>query len=170
MNSSKQTFLMVTVIVAVGAVVVFGIQRGMEDRAAQNLCRVWANTIIAEAKANPPEVGRYEAELPVTDFWGQPLTSVLVVEELANFAEVRSNGRDMIVSNDDYVSSDIDVHVRKSILKGIVVGSHSMGKGLTSGVIEGLGEAKHASLKKAKEGASKVKTSLMGRFKRKEAE
>ena len=143
--------------------------RAKEDRATQSLCYEWVYRILADAKRNPPEVGSYEADLPVNDSWGQPLTSILVVEELSNFARVHSIGRDMIVgSDDDYVYSHEDIHLRKSFLKGIRVGAHSAGKGLTSGVIEGFGEAKDASLRKAKEGASKAKAGLMSRFKRME--
>ncbi len=170
---ASQVFIILAVIVVAGAAITFGVQaiqaamlRADEDRATQALCRMWVVDILAEAKQNPPDVGTYEAMLPANDSWGQPLTSVLIVEELENFARVRSYGRDLIFdTGDDHVFSKTDVHIRKSILKGITAGAHSAGKGLTSGVIEGLGEA---SLEKAKAGAKKVKTSLMDRFKKKE--
>lgn len=164
-------FLALLILIGVGAMGTYtikGIRRAQESRATRHLCHTWARKVLADAKANPPEIGTYIATLPVSDIWEQPLTSILVAQELSNVATVHSSGRDMIVSNDDYTSVEIDRHVRKSILKGIVAGSHAAGKGLTSGVIQGLGEAKDVSLKKAKEGATKVKTSLMSRFRKKE--
>ena len=173
-NAPKIFIVLMSVVVA-GAFATAGVQaigaamqRADEDRAAKNLCRSMVAQILADAKQNPPEVGIYEATLSETDSWKQPLTSVLIVEELSNSATVSSTWRDRVVSDDDYSFHQSDVHVRKSVLKGITAGAHSAGKGLTSGVIEGLGEATDASLKKAKAGAKKVKTSLMGRFKKKE--
>lgn len=169
--NAPQFFLVLFSLVGLGAVGTYGVKaiwRAHEDRVTRDLCREWAHTILADAKSSPPEVGVYEAVLPVNDMWEQSLTSVLIVEELANSVTVHSMGRDMIVSVDDCSYTGKDIHVRKSILKGIVAGSHSAGKGLTSGVIEGLSKAKDASLIKAKEGVRKVKTSLMSRFKRKE--
>lgn len=164
-------FIVLLILIGAGIFVTEGIKvfrRVQEDRDTRHLCHRWARKVLAEAKADPPEIGTYVATLPVTDIWEQPLTSVLVVQDLSNIATVHSYGRDMRVSDDDYASVEIDHHVRKSILKGIVAGSHSVGKGLTSGIIEGLGEAKDVSLKKAKEGATRVEISLMSRFKKKE--
>lgn len=176
--NAPKIFLVLVALVVLGAVGTYGVKaiqearaRAEEDRVTQELCRIWTGKILAAAKKDQPEEGTYEADLPIEDSWGQPLTSILNVGELSNFARVHSNGRDMIADNeDDHVFSKTDVHVRKSILAGLAAGSHSVGKGITTGVIDGLAEAKDASLKKAKEGAAKVKTSLMSRFKKKGTE
>lgn len=172
----KIFFIVLIGLVGLGAVSTYAVNAiresrrlAAEDRSTFNLCRTMALQILADAKSSAPEVGTYEASLETIDSWDQPLTSVLVVEELHNTVSVRSLGRDSISgTEDDHSYRKTDVHIRKSILNGIVAGSHSAGKGLTSGVIEGLSKAKDASLIKAKEGVRKVKTSLMSRFKRKE--
>lgn len=142
------------------------IVRAREDRTASNLCRYWAHMILVDAKQSRPEEGTYNATLEIVDGWGQPLTSSLIVRELTNTVYVYSTGRDQVKSDDDLHYRDRDVHVRKSVLKGIGSGAHSAGKGFTSGVIEGLGEANSAAWNKAKEGAKKVKSDLMSKFKK----
>ncbi len=125
---APQAFLVLVALVALGAGINFAVkaiqearEAREEDKVTQELCRTWTNKVLAEAKENPPEAGNYEAELPVNDSWEQPLTSILVVKELSNFVRVHSTGRDGIRgSDDDHVYSKEDVHVRKSILKGLM--------------------------------------------------
>lgn len=174
--SSQQLFAVVLVIVLFGAAFTFGFKhfsKVAEDRAAKELCRVWAGKILADAKQNPPEIGIYTATLLVEDSWGQPLISTLVVEELRNTVTVVSTGRDhvkgILLECDDQFYQSTDIHVRKSLVKGIESGTHAAGKGFTTGIIEGLGQATDASFKKAKAGAKKVKSDLMNRFKKKES-
>ncbi len=175
-DSSPQLFLVSVGLVCLGAVGTYTVraiqdamQRSREDRATQALCYSTAKDILVDAKHSPPEVGTYEATLDVTDSWDQSLTSVLVVGELSNSVSVKSIGRDSISgTKDDHRFSKTDVHVRKSILKGIGSGVHAAGKGVTTGVAEGVGTVGSAAWKKAKAGVSRVKSSLLSKFKRKE--
>lgn len=175
-KTSQIFFLILICLVSLGAVGTYAVNAigesrrlAAEDRSTFTLCRTTALQILADAKSSAPKVGTYEALLETIDIWDQPLTSVLVVEELQNMVSVRSLGRDSISgTEDDFIVAVTDIHIRKSILKGTVAGSHSVGKGLTTGIIEGLSEVKDTSLAQAKEGVKKVKTSLISRFKRKE--
>ncbi|MHA2279612.1 MAG: hypothetical protein ACXAC5_01790 [Promethearchaeota archaeon] len=141
----------------------------LEREKARNLCQSWCKRVLVEAKSSNPEIGIYEAFLPAADPWNNPLQSTLRAGELENVVTVVSIGKDEISgTTDDIVTSDVDVHIRKTISKGIQSGAHSFGKGLAGGVVEGLGEVKEASLSKAKIGFTKAKDSLMSRFKKRE--
>lgn len=151
------------------AFIIFGISTipgCVEREKARNLCQSWCSRVLAEAKSTNPEIGVYEATLPATDPWDNSLQSTLHAGELNNTVTVVSFGKDTLIgTSDDIVVADVDVHIRKTIAKGIESGAHSFGKGLAGGVVEGLGEAKEASLSKAKIGFTKAKDGLMSRFK-----
>lgn len=48
---------------------IIGIRRANEDRTTRKLCETWAYQILTEAKQASPEIGTYEATLPVNDSW-----------------------------------------------------------------------------------------------------
>lgn len=135
---------------------------------ARALCQTWAYKILADAKRNPPEEGIYAATLDVRDEWGTPLTAHLTVTELYNHVVVLSAGSDKVLNGGDPASSVHDNHIRKGILKGIGAGAHSASKGFTTGILEGLSEAKNASLSKVESRITRSKNGLISRFKKQE--
>lgn len=143
----------------------------IERDKALKLCQNWCHRVLAEAKIANPEEGAYEADLEVLDPWDGSLHSILHVEELRNTVVVFSSGEDGEPgTRDDITAGDSDIHIRKSVKKGIESGAHSFGKGLTSGVVEGLGNVSEVSVKKAKAGIKKAKDGLMAKFKKKDLE
>jgi len=174
MNKNDHSFtyggagLAVIILLAAGFTYIPGC---LDRQEALKLCRQSCGSILREAKIEKPEIGSYEATLDVTDPWGNNLHSALGVAELSNTVLVASAGKDgEIGTDDDIAAKDTDVHIRKTLAKGIQSGAHSAGKGLTSGVIEGLGEASDAAVTKAKAGFTKTKSKFMSRFKKKDKE
>lgn len=140
----------------------------LDRQRAAFLCQEWTITVLSEAKYEQPEIGIYEGELPASDPWGAPLQSVLVVSELSNHVTVISGAKDAIIGTEDDVSfQKTDIHVRKTIVKGLQEGSYNIGKGLARGVIDGIGEATDKAKTKASDGIKKAKSSLMSRFRKK---
>lgn len=139
----------------------------LDQQEAKRLCEELCHKILIEAKADPPEYGEYEAVLEERDPWKNQLISVLHVSELNNRVLVKSCGPDGLVgTSDDIYELKQDVHIRKIVAKGIESGAHSAGKGLTTGVMEGLGEASHAVVDKAKNGITNTKNKFMSKFKK----
>ena len=170
--SSNERTMAAGVVSVVGLLLIAGVFTVVpscaDNVAAQKLCRQWCIQVLREAKAEPPEAGLYEGSLDAIDPWGNQLDSNLVVEELSNSAVVRSAGKDgTFGTGDDILFAETDVHIRKSLARGIEGGARSFGKGLAGGMIEGAGEASEKQINKAKVGLARTKSKLLSRFRRK---
>lgn len=139
----------------------------MDRQKAKAQCDKWVDRVLAEAKVEKPDPGTYNGDIPIQDPWHNNLRSTLFVEDLQNKVTVTSLGKDgEYGTSDDISSRGTDIHVRKSALAAVERTAHSAGKGLATGVVEGLGSAKDAVKEKAKSGYDKAKRGLMSRFKK----
>lgn len=161
----KSRYLVLLVLVSIGGLY-WLISRAIADGRNDRILRSVATTILYEAKHNPPEHGEYVLDDVCKDYWGSPVTAVLLVEQYANNVKLRSPGRDKIKNGNDFYYSDTDIHVRKLLKSGVQETGKSWGKGLAQGVMEGIQEESAEKVAATKKKASE----LLSRFRKVEEE
>jgi len=152
----------VVVIIVVIAGMCWVIPRAIADCRNHRILKAAARTILHEAKYHPPEVGEYTLDSVCADYWGSPVVARLFVAYSSNSVRLRSPGRDKVNSSDDDHYSDIDIHIRRTLKKGVQETGKSWGKGLVQGVMEGIREESDEKIATTKKKASE----LISRFRK----